>query len=103
MAIPFLPSARRTPLPRADSLPTHGLSPAEVAHYLRIGPDRVRILIRTGKLGAINVGSNGRPRFVVLPVHLAAFVEANAAVPPARPRRRPKLKRSEFTDFFPGD
>ena len=97
-----LPNNSATPAgPHAASLPAHGLSPAEVARYLRIGPDRIRSLIRTGQLGAVNVGSAGRPRFVVLPAHLATFIEANTAAPPARPKRR--RKPPLMVDFFPGD
>jgi hypothetical protein len=58
-------------------------------------------MIRTGRLGAVDVGTNGRTRLVILPQHLASFIEANAAVPPARPKR--KAKRVDAIDYFPGD
>jgi excisionase family DNA binding protein len=100
VSIPTRLPVQAAALPQAGSLPNHGLTPVEVADYLRIGPDRVRSLIRAGKLGAVNVGANGRPRFVILPQHLTAFVESHAAVPAARTKRRPKRVD---VDYFPGD
>ena len=86
----------------SGDLPPRGLTPAEVARLLRIGPDRVRALIRDGQLGAVDLGTNGRTRLIVLPVHLAAFLDANAALPLAKPKRK-KARRAEVIDFFPGD
>jgi hypothetical protein len=49
-----------------------GMTVIEVAKYLRIGPDKIRNLIKTGQLGAINTSMcrSGKPRYVVLPHHL---------------------------------
>jgi excisionase family DNA binding protein len=79
--------------------PGRGLTPAELARLLRVSPDRVRGWIVRGELPAVNVGSSGRPRFVVLPHHLTTFERARAAVAPARPRRR--RAANGMTDFFP--
>jgi excisionase family DNA binding protein len=79
--------------------PGRGYTPNEVARLLRVSPDKVRTLIRTGRLGAVDVSSGGKVRFVIMPAHLDAFVKAHAACPPHKPRRRPK--RSTFVDFFP--
>jgi hypothetical protein len=51
----------------------------------------VRAWIVAGELGAIDTARRrcGRPRYVVLPHHLAAFAAGRAAAkPPRTPRRR---------------
>jgi hypothetical protein len=80
-----------------------GLTPAEVARYLHVGHDRVRAWIKSGALGALNVAPAlcGRPRFVVLPHHLAEFEKRRQAAAPAAPKRRKRRKQSGFIDFFP--
>jgi hypothetical protein len=81
--------------------PARGLTPREVAKLLRISPDRVRLMIARGELGAINTAPAhcGRPRYIVLPHHLADFERRHAAAaPPPRPRRR---RQPTVIDFFP--
>jgi excisionase family DNA binding protein len=73
----------------------------ETARYLRVGRDRVRDLIRRGDLGAIDTatGRNRKPRWVILPHHLAEFARRHAVAEAPRPtprRRRPALK-----DYYP--
>ena len=87
----------------ATDADTHerGYTPRELARLLRVSPDRVRAWIAAGELGAINTAAArcGRPRFVVLPHHLAEW-ERNRRV--ARPP--PKLQRSRRqagTDYYP--
>jgi hypothetical protein len=79
-----------------------GLTPNELAKLLRIGPDRVRGLIARGELGALNLASAKcrRPRYVVLPHHLAEFERRRAAATPVKsaPRRR---KRMAEVDYYP--
>jgi hypothetical protein len=58
--------------------------------------------IRSGELGAINTAGVrcGRPRYVILPSHLAAFTTARqvGARAAATPRRR---QRVAAVDYFP--
>jgi excisionase family DNA binding protein len=80
-----------------------GLTPREVAAYLRISADRVRAMILRGEISAINTAPNrcGKPRYVVLAEHLRAFVAARQVKPPppkTPPRRR---RRAGRVDHFP--
>jgi hypothetical protein len=77
-----------------------GYTPSELARILRVNADRVRAWIRSGEMSALNLASKrcGRPRFVILPHHLAAFEQHRAAAPPPRPPRR---KRTVKVDYYP--
>jgi hypothetical protein len=75
----------------------HGLTPREFASLFRVHPQRVRNWIRSGRLGAVNLGERGRDRFVILPEHERAFVAARSAVIPT-PRRR---RRPVPIDYYP--
>jgi hypothetical protein len=81
--------------------PVCGWTPRELARLLRISPDRVRGFIRAGELKALNVAStrSGRPRFVILPHHLAEFEQRRQAVPPSKPPRR--RRQPAVVDYFP--
>ena len=85
-----------------DALPSHGLTPTELGHYLRVSPDYIRDEIRAGRLGAINTSRQRcrRPRYVVLPHHLAAWERSHAAAIPEQlvPRQR---KRTQQVDYYP--
>jgi excisionase family DNA binding protein len=83
------------------SLPTTGLTPNELAKLLRVSPDRIRSMIQAGELGAVNVARHrcGRPRYVILPHHLAEFERRRAAAPPPKPARR--RRRPDTVDYFP--
>jgi excisionase family DNA binding protein len=75
------------------------LTTSEVANLLRVSPDRVRQLIRSGELAALDMGSPSRPRFVVLPAHVREFARKRSpAVPPKPARRR---RRPVGTDYYP--
>ena len=80
---------------------TRGMTVLEVAKYLRIGPDKIRNLIKTGRLGAVNTSTcrSGKPRCVVLPHHLEEYERSNAAVPPPQPVKR--RKQMNIIDYFP--
>ena len=82
--------------------PSRGLTPVEVARLWRISPDRVRALIRSGVLGALNLSPHrsGKPRFVVLPHHLREFEQRHAAAEPERPKasRRQPAERDYYPD-----
>jgi hypothetical protein len=78
-----------------------GLTVRDVARRYRIGPDKVRALITSGQLKAINTASVlcGRPRYVILPEHLADFERQRSAGPAPKPVRR--KKRTPAIDFYP--
>jgi excisionase family DNA binding protein len=78
-----------------------GYTPNELARVLRVSPDRIRAWIAAGELGAIDTARHrcGRPRYVVLPHHLAAFEARRAAAPPPKPARR--RKRVAEIDYYP--
>jgi hypothetical protein len=63
--------------------------------------DRIRGLIMRGELGALNTAPtrSGKPRFVILPHHLAEFAECRAAKAPEPARRR--RRQPPLVDFFP--
>jgi hypothetical protein len=88
-------------VPPANTPPPVGLTVAEVAGRYRVSPDKVRAWIARSELKAINTSATlcGKPRFVVLPEHLAAFEQRRAAAPPPRPPRR---KRTTMVDYYPG-
>jgi excisionase family DNA binding protein len=77
------------------------MTPRQVAAYLRVGRDRVLNWLRKGELGAVNLAAPGdRPRFVVLPHHLAEFERWHAAAAPPKPARR-RRRPAGYVDFFP--
>jgi hypothetical protein len=80
-----------------------GLTPNEVARLLRVNSDRVRSWIKSGQLGAINTADTrcGKPRYVVLPHHLAVFERSHQAADPPRPPQR--RKRTTLVDYYPDD
>jgi hypothetical protein len=79
-----------------------GMTPREVAAYLRISPDRVRAMIVRGEIGCINTSPSrcGKPRYVILPRHLAEWERTRQVAPPPKtpPRRR---RRAGRIDHFP--
>ena len=80
-----------------------GYTPAELARLLRVSPDRVRAWIKSGELPALNVATHrcGRPRFVILPQHLAEFEKRRrAATPVAKPSPR-KRRATGIVDYYP--
>jgi excisionase family DNA binding protein len=78
-----------------------GYTPRELARLLRVSPDRIRAMIATGELGALDLARHrcGRPRYVILPHHLAEFVRRRAAGPSPTPARR--RKRIHEVDYYP--
>jgi hypothetical protein len=80
---------------------SRGRTPEEVGRLFRVSADKVRAWIARGELAALNTASarSGKPRYVVLPHHLAAFEQAHSAAPPPKPPRR---KRGQTAiDFYP--
>jgi hypothetical protein len=78
------------------------LTPKELAPLLRMGEDRIRGMIKRGELGAINTASAlcGKPRFIVLPHHLAEFERRRSAAPPPKPPRRRRRKADDEIVYF---
>jgi hypothetical protein len=95
-----MPDERTPRLTVGDA--AHGHTTAEVARLLRISPDRVRAMIVAGELGAISTArtQSGRPRFVVLPCHLDAYVRSHQVSAPVNPAPRRK-RRPAAIDFYP--
>jgi hypothetical protein len=62
----------------------------ELAKLYRMGEDKLRGLIRSGQLGAINTASAKcrNPRYVILPHHREEFEEGRKAGPPPKKLRR---------------
>jgi excisionase family DNA binding protein len=94
------------PEPTTARLPTRQDAPKgrtirEVARLLRVGTDRVRGWIRSGELEAINTAATrcGKPRYVVLPSHLAEFEKRRRVQPPPKPA--PRRKRTTKIDYYP--
>jgi len=82
---------------------SRGLTPNELARLLRVSPDRVRAWIKSGELDAIDTSPRrcGRPRYVILPSHLAEFTRRRAAATPAaRPAPRQR-KQTMQVDYYP--
>jgi len=79
-----------------------GYTTREIARMLRCSSDRIRTMIRSGKLGAVNMRQTvcGKPKFIVMPEHLAAFVEANKVYVPPKPEQR-RRRQKDLIDFFP--
>jgi excisionase family DNA binding protein len=71
----------------------------DLARLLRVGRARILTMIRNGELPAVDVGTPGRPRFVVLPAQLDQFVRGRQAATPPLPRRRKRLP--VVHDFYP--
>jgi hypothetical protein len=94
-------------MPAVDSLllPRAGLTVREVARLYRVSPDKVRGWIKSPdpakRLGAINTSNDGcrKPRYIVLPHHLAEFERLRLAGPAPRPAKR--RKRITKVDYYP--
>jgi hypothetical protein len=81
--------------------PAGGQTPNELAKLLRVSPDRVRCWIKAGAMGAVNTAPtlSGKPRYIILPHHLAEFERARRAGPPPKPARR--RRQPAMVDYFP--
>jgi excisionase family DNA binding protein len=80
---------------------TRGYTPNELARILRVSPDRIRAWIASGELPAINTAPHrcGKPRYVILPHHLAEWEAKRLAAPPPKPARRKRLPVA--VDYYP--
>jgi hypothetical protein len=90
----------------SDTKTERGLTVPELARLLRIGPARIRTMIRNGELKAVDTSSaaSNKPRYVVMPADLQAWQDRHQAGQPlpAPRKRRPVLQHGEI-DFFPDD
>jgi transposase len=82
----------------------HALSPKQVAQRYGVGVHSVLGWIRSGELEAVNVGRSlgkKKPRWKVLPEHLAAFeLRRLSSPPPPRTRRRKQTTASGVSEFY---
>jgi hypothetical protein len=78
-----------------------GMTPAELGRLLRVSPDRIRAWIKSGELGAIDTARHrcGRPRYVILPHHLAEWERRHAAATTLKPPRR--SRQPAVHDYYP--
>ena len=82
--------------------PQRGYTPNELAKVLRVSDDRIRAWIKSGELGAINTADvrSGKPRYIILPDHLAEFQRRRLAA--MAPKPAPRRKRpAAMVDYFP--
>jgi excisionase family DNA binding protein len=79
-----------------------GYTPREIARILRVSPDRIRALIKSGELGAVNMAKTrcGKPKFVVLPRHVWAFLAGRQAADPRPVKRRTMAPRPGFVTYY---
>jgi hypothetical protein len=84
------------------SVGERGRTPREVGLLYRVSADTVRAWIQAGQLGALNLARTrcGKPRYVILPQHLADFEQARRVSPPPEPTPRRK-QPSGFIDYYP--
>jgi hypothetical protein len=73
------------------------LTPPEIAEQLGTAPETVIGWIKSGQLKGANLATDHRPRYVVDPVDLAAFLKSRQPQPPAK--RKPKAQQSGFRRF----
>src|ERR1051326_3032828 len=101
LALAAAPAVEESPR-RREIERRRGYTTQDVARVLRCSSDSVRTMVRSGRLGAVNMrnATSGKPRFIVMPEHLAAFIEANKVYVPPKPERR-RRRSPEMIDYFP--
>ena len=83
-----------------DILP-RGYTTRDIARLCRVGEDTVRGWIRSGELRHQHRHArSGRPRYVVLPEHLAEWTRHHEVTAPPKPTPR-RRRRTVAIDFFP--
>jgi transposase len=87
--------------PDDGCVPTVGMTVREVARMYRVGTDKVRTWIKSGRLGGINTASTScsKPRYIVLPRHLEEFERQRSATPAPKPERQ--QRRAGWVDYYP--
>lgn len=96
-----MPSDTRLDVDAPAAAHSRGYTPNELARLLRVSPERVRGWIRSGELPAIDTGAVrcGRPRYIILPHHLAEWERGRRVSPPPKPQRR--RRRQVLVDYYP--
>jgi hypothetical protein len=72
--------------PQGDEKDTY--SPADIAKRLHVSPATVRHWITTRQLKASNLASGQRPRYIIQPDALEAFLKMRQPEPPVRRSKR---------------
>jgi hypothetical protein len=87
-------------MPAKAELTPAGWTPRELARRWRISPDRVRSLVRSGQLPALNLATArcGKPRLVITAEAVAEFERTRQAAPPPAPVKR--RKRMVKVDYY---
>lgn len=66
------------------------LTPPEVAEQLSTSPETVLGWIKSGQLKASNLATGNRPRYVVMPDDLTAFLKSRQPDPPVKRKAKAK-------------
>jgi hypothetical protein len=86
---------------KIEPIASRGYTVRDVAGLLRVGEDKVRGWVKRGEVVAVNTADGGcRPRYVITPDALAAFLRGRQAGPPPKPS--PRKKRTHLVDYYPG-
>jgi excisionase family DNA binding protein len=83
-----------------ERTPKSSLTISELAEKLRVGRPEIRKWIRSGEFRAVDLGDPGRPRLLITPDRLEAFLkgrECPSQPKPAR-RRRPRQQKDYYPD-----
>src|SRR5579871_3941414 len=102
MTMPCLRMMRtRTKGKRTEALPEASKGPGVEGPVKNRCGGSTSTWIRSGKLGAVNTAPNrcGKPRFVILLEHLAAFERANRVSPPPKPAPR-RQRQKGIIDYL---
>src|SRR5262249_9227166 len=78
-----------------------GMTPKEAARFLRVSRSKILAWIKRGELHAVNIAAAlcGKPRYVVLPHHLAEFEQRRRAAPAPKAKRRRRAPTAR--DYYP--
>ena len=89
-------------MPEKINRSERGLTPNELAYRYGVGIHKVLGWIARGELRAINVAADlgGRPQWVILPEHLAAFEARRAAGPKPATTRTKRAKDTGVIEYF---
>ena len=83
--------------------PLRYLAPREYAEQAGVSGNKIRALIESGQLRAIDMSLQpgiGKPRWKIPPDAIKEFEERRAAKPPTKKRRRGKPRRPEIDDII---
>lgn len=79
-----------------------GLTPREFARLFRMSHDRAPAMILRGELQAVNMAVTrcGKPRFLIMPDHVAEFQRVRQAVT-APPKVQRRKRQAGTMDYYP--